>query len=1166
MAPRYEKPSVLSRVPRSGHVVIEASAGTGKTFTLEHLIVDLLLTSEIRIEEILVVTFTEKATEELKERIRGILVKLLNVVDTVEASPPDDRCWILDNAARTKLHRALLSLDSATISTIHAFCQRVLVENAFAHKRLLAQSRVDGRTAFSEAFADALRTEFARDTRLSSFLRLRPVKPANLEGQLFDCALKRGQLRPAWDPNGLREAILPFADATIRTAIEQDGNVHGVHWSKLRKILRTLETLAKAAANAATLSDAEVLGAVQKADVGHLFKEIPGILKPSRTAILQAVEALHEAACPIDAAIAQEFLPHVQERVQRRKRDQGQFDFDDMLQLVRDNLLDPHEGEALTNLLRKRFRIALIDEFQDTDEVQWDIFRRIFFESPDGHRLVLIGDPKQAIYRFRGADVATYVSARDLVRRQGGVLVPLTENHRATAGIIGACNRLFDQATGYFEGAVAYDDPVTCGKPDLALQDAQGQACAPVRVMHVVTGKDDPRRYLYAVIASEITTLLHRSPLFVSDGEKKQQVQAKDIFCLTASDKEGRELGDELRAAGIPVSFYKQDGLFQTVEARHVRRLLEAVDDPDHNEKRQRAWLTPFFAVELKDLAGLDEIPAVHPLVARLHDWHEVARRRHFDRLFGQILRDSGVARREMFHAESERALTNYLHLFELLQEEANRSHMALADLLRTLRGYMKDRDGMRGDEANVQRLETDRDAVQIMTMHKAKGLQASVVFIAGGVRRPFFGGRVHAYHDAAGNRCTWVGDLIDADIKDRIETERRQDNQRLLYVALTRARARLYLPYFGPHLPGDQLSFTGAYAPPNLKDAWYSPVHQRLSTVLKQPEFERVLIDRPVFTPRSSPPAESAGQWDPPDAVITPGPPDASFDAIVRSRPGVLVSSYSRLSREVHERAEVEKAEFNAEAQPDTPEPGADELPGGTLTGSYLHELLELLPLEASRDAASFVLWTEQRDVADVLRATARKFGFNDTQAAVAARLIFNTLTAPIVLPEGRLRSFSHASPILREMEFLYPIPEKAHPQLDRGGADPVDWTIGRGFIKGFVDVLFEHEGRAYFGDWKSDSLIAWDAASLARETDQRYGIQARLYSLALVRMLGIASRDAYESRFGGYAYVFLRGLTPGRPGREWLHVSRPSWEDILEWDDELRSWGAGEPYRPAA
>ena len=226
-------------------------------------------------------------------------------------------------------------------------------------------------------------------------------------------------------------------------------------------------------------------------------------------------------------------------------------------------------------------------------------------------------------------------------------------------------------------------------------------------------------------------------------------LQANDIFILTRSGREGLEIGEHLRSARIPYAFYKQDGLFQTREAEDIRALLAAIADPHQRSRRIRAWQSRFFAVSLEVLVDCEDLPGAHPLMGRLLDWKALAETKSFDRLFASIIEDSGVIERELFFRDNERALTNYLHIFEILVEEAGRSRATLPELIHTLSAFIARRRLPKGEDGNVQRLESERKAVQIMTMHKTKGLEASVVFLFGGFDS--FGGKTHIYHSNEG-------------------------------------------------------------------------------------------------------------------------------------------------------------------------------------------------------------------------------------------------------------------------------------------------------------------------------------------------------------------------------------------------------------------------------
>ncbi|HEY0839893.1 MAG TPA: UvrD-helicase domain-containing protein, partial [Vulgatibacter sp.] len=418
MSPRYAKPLILRTLPKDRHVVVEASAGTGKTYTLEHLVVDLILTTDVTIAQVLVVTFTERATGELRQRVRAILQRLLDLRkdDPNAAGLPDDACWILDDQARARLERALRQFDTATISTIHGFCRRILTEHAFANQRLFAERNVDGREAFASAFRDTVREVLAVDPACRPILEtwLANWNVDQLEALLYEATRERAELLPALD------------DAWVDPGGAEEG--------------------------------------------------------PARD--LAAIDA---DVVRLESLAVQRFLPLVVERLERRKREQGLFDFDDMLGLVRRSLSGEH-GEALARILRGRYAVALIDEFQDTDEVQWEIFRRVFFDGAGDTRLYVIGDPKQAIYRFRGADVETYLSAKAEILGAGGARVALLDNYRSTRSLIDAYNSILDQGAPepfFTSEGIDYAEPVACGNRDLRLMGPGGEEAAPVHVFEV---------------------------------------------------------------------------------------------------------------------------------------------------------------------------------------------------------------------------------------------------------------------------------------------------------------------------------------------------------------------------------------------------------------------------------------------------------------------------------------------------------------------------------------------------------------------------------------------------------------------------------------------------------------------------------------------------------
>ena len=449
------------------------------------------------------------------------------------------------------------------------------------------------------------------------------------------------------------------------------------------------------------------------------------------------------AALAIEQRVVDELLLATVERMDARKRERGTLDYEDMLAWLAD-ALDGPRGKSLAATLRERYRVTLIDEFQDTDELQWKIFRQVFIEGGAGNTVFVIGDPKQAIYGFRGADVHAYLEAREQLSKSGATVVHLRENFRSTADMIEACNLMFDQnaAAPLFTGEITYSHPVKCGRPALRAVAANGQPIAPVTLM-----KFQPRddRYKFSrpmreAIGPRIAQAIRRiiaepdhAIEICGDEQAPRKITARDVYVLTRTNRDSAEIGKYLRQAGVPFAFYKQDGLFQTREAADILDLLRGIDEPGRRSNRLKAWASPFFAVEYGDLARLDDERNSQPMLERLFEWRALAEAGRFADLFDALLHQSGLVERELLLSDGRRELTNYEHIFEILTQQASRHGISLAEIIELLDAYIAGRATPAGDDPDVQRVEDDRDAVQIMTIHKSKGLEADVVALYGG-------------------------------------------------------------------------------------------------------------------------------------------------------------------------------------------------------------------------------------------------------------------------------------------------------------------------------------------------------------------------------------------------------------------------------------------------
>ncbi len=1068
----YLRPSILDQLPPTGHAIIEASAGTGKTYAIEHLILELLRTTAQTIEEILVVTFTEKATAELRARIRAAIENILRAPSNpARASRTGPALPSFDKPACLRLEHALATFERAPIFTIHAFCNRVLTEFAFHSGVRFNLDLVDGRRTFRTAFRALLREYYAVDQVARHALDewLLKAGAEDLENLLFDAHCKRYR--------GISEA----------TAIDQ-----------------------------VALSIA------------------------SRQ--------------PIESRLLTDlYLPPLERRLEHDKRQRGQIDYDDMLAWLW-NALEAPGGAALAALLRQRFRFALVDEFQDTDDLHWRIFRRIFVDGGDHNRLFVVADPKQAIYAFRGADVHSYIRARDELRATGAPLIHLDYNFRSTASLIAACNLILDQAgdSPLFNGTIAYDHPVKCGRPDRLARAAHGQALVPVTLMRYAPpagakgSADSARKQLGRFIAATIRRIIADTPdpnpsaIFIyqpdptSGFPSSRKVGARDIFVLAETNNNCREIGAYLLEAGVPFAFYKLDGLFQTPEAMDVLDVLRALRDVNDRSSRRRAWMSPFFALKYREVATIDDPPPAHPLNQLLDEWRALAEADRFADLFNRLLHQSGLADRELFLHRAERELTNYSHIFEVLLERAVAGRLALTEIIELLDGYINRHAEPPAPNGNIQRLESERDAVQVMTVHMSKGLEADVVLLFGGTHAVKPPSAIQVYHDGNNRRFAFTDELA-KETKDALQRERDQEHQRLLYVAITRARAKLYLPFY----PEKSLVLTGSYKHLNerlkkLNDSDADRPHW-------SEMFEIISADQPIAAVLPLPGPIPISQWTPPPHLLfDQSYPDAPFARLREDRAAFQIRSYTSLRNDPAP-SELAPADFKTDAPPLIE---SDDLPGGSDIGIFLHEVIERLDFTSLKAAPDLQSWRQLESVRHLFRSSMERHQVRDQRwFDRGSEIVFKSLTSPIAIGDRTITALAECRNT-REMEFIFPIPEAAHPAL--GSAIPGHWIAHRGYLKGFIDFVFDHRGFIYFADWKSDLLSAYDGAAIAAHVHSNYLLQARIYSVGVVRLLRIRSEAEYRRRFGGLVYLFLRGVAADADPSSGIYFHRPDWNEI--------------------
>jgi exodeoxyribonuclease V beta subunit len=1173
----YRRPPIIEQIPLDSHSVIEASAGTGKTFTIEHLVLRILLEERAGLEQILVVTFTEKATADLRKRIRGRIDKVLaghgadNEADGTEVAVSDGQ--------RKLLEEALFSFERAPIHTIHSFCQRILSELAFLAGAPFAVEIVDAQEAFHDAFRAELREGLAREPQWKPLLEawLKENSAQALEDLLYEA--HRLRYLASGEPERNRDAIKALVASFDAKCLRADYNAAAIRADSRTPALAAIDAIESAIRGNAGNPD-RVRIALGSISVQRLIKptptksgkQFPEELSAGTCAFIESARAA-QAAITLGATIADAMLPAVTRRLESQKRERGTMDYDDMLRWLAGALEGP-QGTAVAAELRRRYRFALIDEFQDTDDLQWAIFRRGFADAAEPKVLCVIGDPKQAIYSFRGADVFSYLRAREELCTGGNRPQELLRNYRSTHKMLEALNLVFDQdaSDAILTREIPFNPEVTCGKPKLEAHDAKGRAVAPITLLEyeaAVPGVADSARVIRARLGRQIAAGLRHllleetGRITIVDPENRDHperlVEPRDVFILTRSNPEATEIGEYLRDAGVPYAFYKREGLFQTREAGDILEVLRAIEDPLDRSRRLKAWNTPFFAVPYDKLAGLDSLGPEHPLNERLFQWKEMADGERFAELFDSLTARSGLACRELLFSNSERELTNYQHILEILLEQSIPRRLSLAEIIELLAGYAARRAAPPGENSNVERLESERAAVQIMTVHMSKGLEADVVVLFGGTGRFPDKSAAATYHvPPTRERRVAVGKQAKDLAKDLIAVERVDEDRRLAYVALTRARVKMFLPVV-PEKHARQKPL-----------GYYRFINTRLQSAAaedaKRPARERLLERAKVAWTaagaRGKDLRKALASFDPPAGLLTVDPSlDRALWALGDKRRALEVLSYTALDRIAAAASAIDIEDFKTDPASEIAGPAEDDqLRGGRNVGLFLHEAIERADFETLRDATNRAAWSARPAVREVVEAAARHHLVTDPRwTEKGLEIVFNSLRSPIATGGATMIENLASCESSREMEFVYPIPAPSHRLLAVAGGD--GWRIERGVLVGFVDLVFRHAGRTFFADWKSDRLPTYDTDAVRRHVEINYALQAKIYTLGVVRLLGIRDQGGYEARFGGLLYIFLRGIAPDGGGTRGIYFHRPHWAEVVGYERELMS-----PERAAA
>ncbi|MCZ2498752.1 exodeoxyribonuclease V subunit beta [Xylophilus sp. Kf1] len=1214
-------------LPLWGSRLIEASAGTGKTWTIAALYLRLVLGHgepgtdagfgrPLIPSEILVMTFTRAATRELSDRVRA---RLLEAARVFRGEQPTEDALLLAllaacaegpvraNAA-WRLAVAAESMDDAAVFTIDGWCQRMLREHAFDSGSLFDEELAANETAMQhEAAQDYWRQQVyplsgaALDLALSVWknvdglyadtraLKEQPLPEGAGAGSLADCidravaaqaealaALKTGWAERARDMLGWIDARM-----AARPAVFDGRKLAARHYTGW---LKALETWAQDPAidrpdvktGASRLTPQglhEALKPDQSVDLPAWFAEFETLMR--------ALEAATPPATPVRLHAAAQ----VSARLALLKKLAGSFGFADMLDRL-DRALDPAVNPEAAVRLRERivaqYPVALVDEFQDTAPVQARIFDRLYriADNDRATALLLIGDPKQSIYGFRGADIHSYLLAR---RATEGRHYVLGTNHRSTASVVAGVNHLFERierAAGG-EGSFRYRGPAgnplpfepvqARGRPESLVSAGGPVPAVTLSLDGELLSRNASTRVFAARCAEHIVGLLNDPQAgFERPDRPFVRLRPADIAVLVRTGREAAAIQRELqRRLVASVYLSDQQSVFSSAEAQDLLHWLRAVASPLDIRLARAALATRSVGLSIAELMRLaDDDEAFDARSEQLRQLHGVWQQQGVLTMLRQTLHLLDLPARwlgqgqgqgdvpgatAVAEPDGERRLTNFLHLAELLQTASTQLDGEQA-LVRWLAEQTQG-EPVRNDD-HIVRLESDSDLVKVVTVHASKGLEYPLVFL------PFASG-----FRAVERRTTRMVSLAD-DLGERslhlhlndehlaaADRERHREDLRLLYVALTRARHAVWVGLAALKAGRGRACLSHQSAIGYLLHGGEVAEGQLRARVAEavagSPD---IALEDAV--PGAGLPRTPLAARDEPGALLAAEPyagvfqrhwSIGSFSALVRDLPwlGAAASSVAVVREDeapnLAERAlqplPVDGAPVAADAGTPTADAPWHRFPRGALPGNFLHDQLEWLAGEG------FDLAGNPERAAQLQRRCERQ-GWGERFDDVAAWLqaVIDTPLPPLGA------ALSGVGALLPEMEFWFPVDHLAAARVDAicraGLLDGDDRPMLperelQGMLMGFADLVFEHEGRYWVLDYKSNHLGDTDADYRADNlrraiAEHRYDVQAAVYLLALHRLLRSRLGAGYDpvEHLGGAVFFFLRGVAGSTAG----------------------------------
>lgn len=1143
-------------LPLSGKQLIEASAGTGKTYTITNLYIRLLLgrgrDRPLGVQQILVLTFTIAATEELKHRIRLRIVdakrvfsgagdqsdEFLQALKTSSEDPPRDL---------KLLTAASLLMDEAAVFTIHGFCARVLDELSFETGVLFDQNlNADRDSLLQIASEDCFRKHlmelptFERQIALEIWPNpeqlIQKTKPFLFREQL--------QLGPAARDVSDEYATLTTKIATIKQRWLADNLpeiISHAGFRQNRKVITRIDLMTDLCQSPDLMElTAEVWEVYGRASLQSALKKNFSLPEhPVLDLIDEVWRSVSIVMGQIKVNLWQLVTHSLKEQVRQLKASTNELTLDDLLSQLSGALT---HNPTLASQLSRRWPVAMIDEFQDTDNLQYGIFSRIYANS-DRDCLLFIGDPKQAIYQFRGADIYTYINAKKNVDD----IHALSVNWRSTASLVNAINTLFGQTGMFGDNHIGYQDNTPSVTADTMTVTLNDKTPAPFHIALLqgekTLTKSQARELGMSHAGEQIVDLLNQADAGTAliNGEP---INAGQIALLVRDKNDARAAQFALSERGIKSVYVTLESVFLQETAENLRLVLEAVIDPSNDRAIKAALATTLLNSTAAEIDAINQDVVQHQQVlTEFQEYHHLWASRDVAPMIEALIVRRRIADKWLHLPNGDRQLTNLRHLAELLQQ---RSSIA-PGMHRLLKWFTREKiaaETVASDDRQL-RLESDENLVKLVTMHAAKGLEYDIVMIpmAGFIaqQRP---GEPALFHELQEDTYSTLLDFFpDEHLQEIAQQEKYEEDMRLLYVAITRAR---YLCYLGV---------------PDTADLTHSAVSKLLGLQDEENRHLDYLLSRlpsDLFHVTHVTSTDISTREDVFDASSLRAPPPApSLDDHWR------VHSYTGVSRRLKKLIDPGES-FNVagygDDETDThqsePEIAFNRFtfPRGPRIGIALHSLLEDIAFNA-----------DETDIRECCNHYLTRMGMpEDPWQNVLTTWIKDILETPLgqefcladIPNQERINELEFHFPVTMTAEFIQHL--KARGYLQSIVSDQVIQFDG--IMTGLIDLIVRMNNRYYLIDYKSNYLgngyVNYLPETLQIAVQKHnYDLQYLIYCVALHRYLAARLPDyTYESHFGGVMYLFLRGMQGKNSSDTGIYTDKPSQELIIELDTLLK------------